>query len=481
MGKRKKFYILSLTLIAISLITLVLNAFVIPGRKQMLNYGIDFMGGTQIQVEFDRKIPASNVRKAMSKLGYADFDVVQFGGVNSYQIRMRDFSSLSEAKKTLIKDTFLKAYSTDFFRVRFSESGDHLKVRFYKPVEIAAFNAIFGKLGIKATLPTVELSQEAIEYQAKLKKGEKPKWGKAHPYTLDYKEGAGISPQRNEYTITLDSISEKLEKDLRVQLNLPSAEENPKACNILSVESRGPQVGKRLRINGILSILYALGFILIYIVLRFDLKFAPGAVIALIHDVIITVGIFAIFYLEFSLPILAALLTIVGYSLNDTIVIYDRIRENIIKLRSGSLSKVINQSLNETFSRTLLTSVTTFLAVFAIFVVSEGVLQKFALAMGIGVIIGTYSSIFVASPMVIWFSERFDLISAKASGRASEVEPMEMDQEERAAVSKESASEEAPELSEEEQQERAVKKAKAQKRKPKGGRGGNRGRAKKKK
>jgi len=180
--------------------------------------------------------------------------------------------------------------------------------------------------------------------------------------------------------------------------------------SIQSVVRVGSKVGKKLRIDGILSVVYTLFFILLYIALRFDLKFAPGAVVALIHDVMITVGIWAIFWLEFNLSTIAALLTIVGYSLNDTIVVFDRIRENLSRLRDAKLEKVINTSLNETLSRTILTSVTTLAAIAAILFLASGDLWVFALALTIGIVVGTYSSIFIASPVVLfldaWFAKR---------------------------------------------------------------------------
>ncbi|MEM6731548.1 MAG: protein translocase subunit SecF, partial [Myxococcota bacterium] len=172
------------------------------------------------------------------------------------------------------------------------------------------------------------------------------------------------------------------------------------------VEFVGPQVGNQLRNQGILAVLYALGFILIYVAIRFDLAFSPGAVVALVHDVIITVGVFAVFQLEFNLPIIAAILALVGYSLNDTIVVYDRIRENAVRYRGRALRDLVNTSLNQTLSRTLITSITTLLATVSLLVFGGGIVRDFAIALTIGVIIGTYSSIAVASPVYIFLRER---------------------------------------------------------------------------
>ncbi len=171
--------------------------------------------------------------------------------------------------------------------------------------------------------------------------------------------------------------------------------------DIRRVEMVGPKVGEDLRRKGFLAIVYALIGILIYVTFRFEFKFALGAVIALFHDVIITIGIFSLLDKEFSLSILAALLAIVGYSLNDTIVVYDRIRENMRQPGKRSFEELINTSINETLNRTILTSLTTILVLVSLFFLGGGVIHDFAFALMIGVIVGTYSSIFIASPIVI--------------------------------------------------------------------------------
>lgn len=167
------------------------------------------------------------------------------------------------------------------------------------------------------------------------------------------------------------------------------------------VEMVGPQVGADMRQKGILSILYAMVGILIYITFRFQFRFALGAITALIHDIMITVGVFSLFGKEFTLPIIAALLTIIGYSLNDTIVVYDRIRENVRRTPKDKLSDVINTSINQTLSRTILTSGTTLLVVLCLFVLGGEVIHDFSFALLVGVIVGTYSSIYIASPILL--------------------------------------------------------------------------------
>ena len=171
-------------------------------------------------------------------------------------------------------------------------------------------------------------------------------------------------------------------------------------------EEVGPRIGEELRGKAIKAILIAMLGIIIYIWWRFELSFGIAAVIALFHDVFITIGIFSIFGREISLPVIAALLTIVGYSLNDTIVVFDRIREDLKIYRRDKFKSVINHSINETLSRTVITSLTTFVVVLSLFLFGGSVIHNFALALLIGIIVGTYSSIFVASPVLVEYYER---------------------------------------------------------------------------
>ncbi len=167
------------------------------------------------------------------------------------------------------------------------------------------------------------------------------------------------------------------------------------------VEFVGPQVGEELRDDGGLAMLYALALILIYVALRFEYRFSFGAVIALVHDVIITIGFFSITQIEFDLTVLAAVLAVIGYSLNDTIVVFDRIRENFRQLRRHSSEEVLNVSINQTLARTLMTSLTTLLVLLALFFFGGEVIHAFSIALIVGIIIGTYSSIYVAGSSLL--------------------------------------------------------------------------------
>ncbi len=178
-------------------------------------------------------------------------------------------------------------------------------------------------------------------------------------------------------------------------------------ASLLKEEAVGPKAGQELRKKGELAVVVTWILILIYLGYRFDFYFSPGAIIALVHDLIITLGAFAITGREISLTVLAAFLTILGYSVNDTIIVYDRIRENIRKSRSMPIPELVNKSINETLSRTIVTSLVVFFVVFVLFIMGQGDIKDFAFAMIVGVVTGTYSSIFIASPIYIYLKKKF--------------------------------------------------------------------------
>ena len=199
--------------------------------------------------------------------------------------------------------------------------------------------------------------------------------------------------------ISIKTIKEKVSNELQGNVDFRR------------VENVGPKVSKELLESGLLAISLALAAMLFYIWVRFEWQFSIGSIIAIFHDVLITIGLFSLLSLEINLSIVAAVLTIVGYSMNDTVVIYDRIRENLIKYSSLKISEISNKSINETLSRTIITSSTTLLALISIFILGGEILKGFSLAMIIGVVIGTYSSIFVASPILKYFNVSFKTIS----------------------------------------------------------------------
>ena len=194
--------------------------------------------------------------------------------------------------------------------------------------------------------------------------------------------------QKGDNNKLIPEIKQKLSESLNTEVNFRR------------VENVGPKVSAELLQSGIIAISLSLAAMLFYIWLRFEWQFSIGSIIALFHDVIITIGIFSLLSLEINLSIIAAVLTIVGYSMNDTVVIYDRIRENLGKFHKLNINDIANLSINETLARTIITSVTTLLALFSIFILGGEILRGFSFAMILGVFIGTYSSIFVASPIL---------------------------------------------------------------------------------
>ncbi|MBC8312040.1 MAG: protein translocase subunit SecF [Candidatus Marinimicrobia bacterium] len=236
---------------------------------------------------------------------------------------------------------------------------------------------------------------------------------------LQFKNPVDVSELRNLLTengfesseiITFGSPNEVLIKtqfsgaNSELASNLKSAIKSE--FQIRRVESVGPKIGKELQSDALSAILLSLLLILIYISFRFDRFYAYGSVVALIHDVLITMGIFSLLSIEIDLTIVAALLTIVGYSLNDTIVVFDRIRENVIKHARESLDSIVNISLNSTLGRTIVTSLTTFVVVLSLFLFGGEVIKNFAFALIVGVFVGTYSSIYVASPVMMYFEKK---------------------------------------------------------------------------
>ncbi|MFD2110294.1 protein translocase subunit SecF [Thiorhodococcus fuscus] len=227
-----------------------------------------------------------------------------------------------------------------------------------------------------------------------------------------------------------------------ILIRLPPQEENDSAkqsdrvFHILSEEAKGqvelrrvefvgPQVGEELREQGGLAVLFSLIGILIYVALRFEWRFAVGAVVALVHDVLFTVGIFSIFQIQFDLTVLAAVLAVIGYSLNDTIVIFDRIRENFRRMRKGTVMEITNNSINQTLSRTIVTSGTTLLVLFALYLFGGEAISGFSLALIVGIFVGTYSTIYVATAIVIWLGlTKADLLPVPVKKEGAELDAM---------------------------------------------------------
>jgi preprotein translocase subunit SecF len=196
-------------------------------------------------------------------------------------------------------------------------------------------------------------------------------------------------------------IGAKVKEDLESKLGAGSVD------TIVRAETVGSKVGKQLQNDGMKSLLFAIGFIFLYVMFRFDLRFAPGGIVALAHDAFLVVGAFAITGKEFNLQTIAAVLTVVGYSINDTIVVFDRIRERVALYRDEPIEHTANAALNDTLSRTLLTTLTTLMVVVATYVLGTGPIKDFAFALIVGMVVGTYSSLYIATPVFLWVNHRF--------------------------------------------------------------------------
>ena len=261
------------------------------------------------------------------------------------------------------------------------KGGTIVSVQYLEPVEISEVRNALSNIDLDGQI--FDFSREELKYF-----GNKSSISVRVPHIEDSPSNFGQKIADHLY----NSFSEKVPAD--------------KTLFILNKGSVGPKIGSELSGKALMAIISALGLILLYISIRFEFRFAIGAIAALGHDIFITLGLFSLLGYEISLPIIAAFLTIVGYSLNDTIVIFDRIRENIKVLKRETYTKIINQSINESLSRTIVTSLTTFVLVMVLWLFGGEVIHNFALAMIIGVIIGTYSSIYVASPIVIYLHDR---------------------------------------------------------------------------
>lgn len=275
-------------------------------------------------------------------------------------------------------------YGIDF------SGGTEMQVRFGHPVRAEEVRAFTDEQGFKNAVVQQFGSGESSEYLIR----------------LEAKEGATEKETNENLQATLNKAK------AQVVVKWPDAE-------IRRVDTVGPQIGNQLKRNGILAVFYSLLCILIYVGLRFDYKFAPGAVICLFHDSVVTLGVFSFLAKEVNVQIMAAILTIIGYSLNDTIVVYDRIRENFNKYKGRPLGELINKSVNDTLNRTILTSLTVFLATLCLYLFAGGVIEEFSFAMLIGIVLGTYSSIYVAAPFILLLDKwRKDTVTVPQTQRS---------------------------------------------------------------
>jgi len=384
--------------------------------------GIDFKGGTKVIVEFkkDAKIDRKDIKIAVDDLverqtglkgtqvEVQDYDV----GANSQAdtAKFQVFSELPSLLTPLKKLDMAKSLEKHFgvgtsVDIPF-EAGDkfYLLVPAEWPLDVIAteIHKVFAPTGFEHLSIRSDKEQQIRTDMLREKdlllsaKDDEVKSEAARVEDEATKKIAGLRDSR--FTIEVEAIKDQLQDTLKTKFG-------DSFVDVLSTASVSPSVGKELFQTAMLALFYAIIGILIYVALRFDLKFAPGAIICLIHDVAVVFGVMVLFDIKFTLPVVAALLTIIGYDVNDTIIVYDRIRENIKKGKGGDLAKVVNQSINETLSRTIITSLCTELTVGSIWLLGGGTIKDFAFLMFIGIILGTYSSIFVAAPLTIWLDK----------------------------------------------------------------------------
>ncbi|MDH5491557.1 MAG: protein translocase subunit SecF [Myxococcales bacterium] len=346
------------------LVTLSLVSLFYPGP----NYGIDFAGGTELQLAFRGDVGSGELRQALEAIGYRADVVSVEGAENEYMVRVREVSAIDEDRAAAIEESFRAALPEGVAvrRWRISPGGDKVSVELSGAVDEGFIRSTLEASGLEVRDTSALIPGETYPYEAHL---------------------VGIA----------DEIVRRLGESL--------GERGPESPR--RVEWVGPKAGAQLRNAAVTSLLYAIAFIMVYVAFRFDLRFAPGGILAMFHDVVITLGIYVLVQKEVNLTTVAALLTILGYSINDTIVVYDRIRENMSRLRDRTLRDLINVSTSQMLSRTIVTSGTTLLSVAAFFVWGTPVIQDIAFALFCGILIGTYSSIYIAAPVTEWMDRRF--------------------------------------------------------------------------
>jgi preprotein translocase subunit SecF len=359
-----------------------------------LNYGVDFAGGTEMEVRFNTSMDPGKLRSAVEGMGFRGASVQTYGPAaqNDYLIRVERISLLTpdtvEKVAEAVKAAGLTFTGTPVFN---PELGDQIDFQF-KDLKDA-----------DATTAALRKAIESVDAGG----GEKIK-------VDQIRNEQGLEAGTRSLVVLTKGIHDRVKTGLEDKF----AAQKP---DVRRVEYVGPAVGRELRTQGFKAILFAMALIVAYIGLRFDFKFSPGVIIAIIHDAIITLGYFAFSGREFNLTSIAVILTVVGYSVNDTVVVYDRIRESQGKYKGRSLSDIVNLSINEVLGRTFLTSFATALSLIGLLVLGVGTIFDFAMAMLFGIISGTYSTWFIAAPMTIWLEERAE--RKKAAGRHQQPAP----------------------------------------------------------
>ena len=400
-AKFRAWLIVSVLLMAAAIGALFLN----KARKgEYMNWTIDFKGGTEMIFSFSEKGKTdayikpdiAKVRESLEKAG-EEVEVSEIGWdadsgkhVDGLIVRTQRFSALKPEAEAKARDDFYAKFSKDREISKAAWSGDRLYVRSKKLISTEEARAIFTAQGL-------ELKSWTPEEQAQ--------YTHADEGTAEFSE-----------VYSMKGLDAQFEKVLEAAL--PNT-----AANVEQSYGVGAKAGDKLRDDAAKSIVYAIFLIMLYLAFRFDIRYAPGAAFATIHDAIMVIGVFALTWTPVSLTSVAGLLTVMGYSVNDTVIVFDRIRENQAKLKDKKIDRIIDISINEMLVRTILTSSTVFATTFIMNIFGTGVVKEFAFAMNIGVIVGTYSSIFLAAPIFMWISKTWYSGPAKERRRPSPIEP----------------------------------------------------------
>ena len=386
--------------IVVSLILVVVGLYVIFGPHH-LNLGIDFAGGTQLTLAFRQEPDLDRIRRVLESQGMREAQILSYGKAGDHQV--------------LIKTAAVKG----------SEEGSRERV-------VQALSQAFNQGGAG-----IDLNQVGLDGLTQLLVQADPDHVGPAAARARYGPMAEVivkERRQNGIFASMDRIS-RLPQVTPAAVTALERGTHLGSFAVLGVENVGPQVGRELRNQGFWAVILSLGAMLAYIGFRFETRFGIGAIMASLHDVTVTLGLFTLLGFEFNLTTIAAFLTLVGYSTNDTVVIFDRIRENMRKSRRKPLIELMNESINQTLSRTIMTSGLTFLTVLSLLVLGGDVLRGFAFVMTVGIIVGTYSSIYVASPFVLLWESLFGaggrwsrkkaVAAAPAGGGAREPKPVE--------------------------------------------------------
>jgi preprotein translocase subunit SecF len=373
-GKRRIAVVLSL------IINVAVLAWCLP-QVHGLNFGVDFAGGTEMEIRFAQPVDPAAIRKAVGDLGFEDASVQTWGPQeeNTFLVRVGRIALMSPEDVKRVEEA--------------------VKARF--PVESTSFNAESGdKIDFQFKTPPTTEQLKAVVEAAGIK-------------VREVREEAGLTAGTRSFAVITQGIQDKIERDLTAKFAAAKPE-------VRRVEYVGPAVGRELRNQGFKAILYAMALIVVYVGLRFDFRFSPGVILAIVHDGIVTLGYYAFTGREFNLTSIAVILTVIGYQVNDTVVVYDRVRENQAKHKGKTLAEIVNLSINEVLGRTALTGLSAVLALVGLLFYGVGTIFDFAMALLIGTIGGTYSTWFIAAPMTIWLEDR----AAKKKARpAAAAEP----------------------------------------------------------